>query len=205
MNNTQKFQEIKNEITQNWFELTYVKKKELLEKFEKIRIFSPSFYRIFLISLILLFGFIFFVLYSLSNEYPIRFKNLSTLDICSIFILFSVFATSFIIINFFLSKAKIFEKEHGVDYKVIKNMLLSNIKELEENFYNKLDAEACESLSNKIYRSLIKNYSLPEDMTSIFVKDIKNFMKKYRFEDNDPLNKDKDESHAATRYANLEN
>lgn len=190
MNNIQKFKEIKDEMDKNFISMTWIRKKELSKKLEKIRVFKPFIYFSLIVgTFFIVIVFYFFPLLKLTSP------------LISVFLYLLFFPVVYYLFKN-LFEASNFKNFYSTDYKIIKNRLLLNTKELEENFYNKLDAEACESLSDKIYQSLIKDYSLPEDMTSIFVKDLKNFMKEYRFEDNEPLKKEQDESHASTRYAN---
>lgn len=205
MKNIIKFQSIENEIDKDWSKMTWTRKKELLKEIKKIRIIKPSFYYILTAITILLFCFAVYVLNSNFNSYKIGIKDLSSLSKLVILALFfSFFAIFFVLLFIFLNKAKFFQDRYGKRFKGIENKLFESITEEEGQFYEKLDANS-DSFSNQIQQNLTRWHFLPKDMSLLFAKDLKNFLEKYRFEDNDPLKKEQDESHAAIRYANSKN
>lgn len=204
MKNIIKFQSIENEIDKDWSKMTWTRKKELLKEIKKIRIIKPSFYYILTAITILLFWFAMYALNFIFNSYKIEIKDLSSLNKLVILALFSFFAIFLVLLFIFLNKAKFFQDRYGKRFKGIENKLFESITEEEGQFYEKLDANS-DSFSNQIQQNLTRWHFLPKDMSLLFTKDLKNFLERYRFEDNDPLKKEQDESHAAIRYANSRN
>lgn len=198
MNNKQKFQEIKKELDKNLDSISWKRKKYLLKELYKISNFYYFLYYFFItISFFMIIGFIFFIL---SYEEFTHFISNESIRLFST-LLFSIFILYLFIFLFKKSKDNSFILES----KIIKNRLLDNLNKEEDNFYNKLDNNY-EAFSQYLYINLVRSHFLPADMSYFFREDLKNFIKRYRFgEDLESVKKYNDESHAATRYANLKN